>query len=58
MYQNASLTYDVAVCGGGFAGISALLAAARSGDFTTLDVGELQRALVKGGVVLHERDLV
>ena len=39
-------------------GEAAGAAAAMSDDFTTLDVGELQRALVKGGVVLHERDLV
>ena len=51
-------TYDVAVCGGGFAGISAALAAALTDDFSTLDVCVLQERLRKSGVVLHEREPV
>ena len=46
-------TYDVAVCGGGIAGI----AAAMMDDFSTLDVAALQSKLKKNGVVLHEKDL-
>ena len=45
--------YDVAVCGGGIAGI----AAAMCDDFTALDVCALQKKLQKCGVVLHETDL-
>ena len=50
-------TYDVAVCGGGFAGISAALAAAMTDDFSALDVSVLQDKLKQNGVVLHESDL-
>ena len=45
--------YDVAVCGGGFAGI----AAAMTDDFPSLDVAALQERLRSRGVVLHEQDL-
>ena len=45
--------YDVAVCGGGFAGI----AAAMSDDFSTIDLNLLQSELRGRGVVLHECEL-
>lgn len=44
---------DVLVCGGGFAGISAALAAAMTNDFSQLDVSQLQKRLVDSQVVLH-----
>jgi hypothetical protein len=47
-------TVDVFVGGGGPAGT----AAAMTDDFTKLDVNELQKILVKNGVVLHEKDLI
>lgn len=37
--------YDIAVCGGGFAGISAGTAAAMTDDFGSLDVSLLQEKL-------------
>ena len=45
--------YDIAVIGGGAAG----LAAAMTDDFSTLNVSELQEKLRKNGVVIHEKDL-
>ena len=39
-------------------GQAAGTAAAMSNDFTTLDVGALQAELQKGGVVLHEREIL
>jgi hypothetical protein len=39
-------------------GQAAGVAAAMSNDFTTLDVGALQAELQKGGVVLHEREIL
>lgn len=50
-------SYDVVVCGGGFGGIFASLAAAMTDDLSRLDVAELQRVLVENKVVLHESDL-
>ena len=50
--------YDVAVCGGGFAGISAALAAAMTNDFSTLDISLLQKKLRENGIVLHEKELI
>lgn len=53
--------YDVAVCGGGFAGISAALAAgtaaAMTNDFSILEISKLQEKLRNNGVVIHEKDL-
>lgn len=45
--------YDVAVCGGGIAGISAALAAKNGG----VDLSALQKILMRGGAVLHEDEL-
>lgn len=55
--KQTNSVYDVAVCGGGFAGISAAVAAAMTDDFTTLDVKALQTVLQENGVVIHEKDL-
>ena len=38
-------------------GQAAGIAAAMTDDFSSLDIGELQQALVENGVVLHESDL-
>ena len=45
--------YDVVVAGGGIAGISAVLAAAMTDDFSTLEVESLQSRLEAAGVKLH-----
>ena len=46
LQTKVSKSYDVAVCGGGFAGISAALAAARSGKHTVL----LEKQFLLGGL--------
>ena len=45
--------YDVAVCGGGFAGTTAM-----TDDFSALNVNELQDVLRKNGVVIHEQEII
>ena len=45
--------YDVAVCGGGFAGI----AAAMTDDFEALDVKAVQERLKARNIPLHEADI-